>query len=241
MWYNVIEKTRLPPRFRLKQTKIKRVGQFLKGDEMARGTAQSCGRLVHIVDDDDAVRRSESALLKSMGYHIQTWMDGRSFLKAAPSLGPSCILLDLTMPGPDGISVQIELARQGINWPIIFLSGTGNVPQAVTAVKQGAVHFLLKPTPPAELKRILDQAFERLAELEEQGEGGCLAQTRLSRLTPRENDVLNGLVEGLPNKSIAFDLGVSPRTIEAHRAKIMRKLEANNFAHVLRTVFEARL
>lgn len=196
-------------------------------------------RLIHVIDDDDGFRRSQALLLKSLGYHVQTWINGRSFLKAAPSLSPSCILLDLAMPGIGGLSVQSELSRLGISWPIIFVSGTADVPQAVMAIQSGAMHFLVKPTSSAELKQTIDLAFDRLADVESDP-GGVFAKEKLSRLTPRETDVLEGLVQGLPNKSIAFNLGISTRTIEAHRAKIMRKLEANNFAHALKTVFEAR-
>ncbi|GMM92713.1 response regulator transcription factor [Qipengyuania sp. MTN3-11] len=197
-------------------------------------------RLVHLVDDDLAVRRSQTVLLKSLGYHVQAWVDGDTFLKAVSFLGPSCILLDLSMPHSDGLTVQSELTRRGIDWPVIFLSGTADIPQAVAAVRNGAVHFLVKPAPPNELVKVLNRGFEQLANSRTRSAGATQAKCRLARLTTRETEVLEGLVEGLPNKSIAYDLGVSPRTIEAHRAKIMRKLEATSFASVLQTVFEAR-
>ena len=205
---------------------------------MAIEWSDSKSRLIQIVDDDEVVRKSTSIMLRSLGYYVQCWVDGASFLKAAPSLGPSCVLLDLHMPGVDGLEVQRELVQLGKKWPIVFLSGTAQVPQAVSALQHGAVHFLVKPAAPAKLRQTLDIAFEQLGR---DPDGSVEAQAKLARLSPREADVLEGLVEGLPNKSIAFDLGVSARTIEAHRAKIMRKLEANNFAQVRRTVFEARL
>jgi len=207
---------------------------------LAEDTNERYGRLVQIVDDDDAVRRSQSVLLKSLGFHVQSWTNGNSFLEAAPTLGPSCVLLDLSMPSLDGLTVQSELARMGIRWPIVFLSGTADVPQAVSALRQGAVHFLVKPAAPSQLTVVLDQAFESLNRPIEGSGASVAAKARLARLTPRETEVLEGLASGLPNKSIAFDLGISPRTIEAHRASIMKKLEAPNFARVLQTVFEAR-
>lgn len=197
-------------------------------------------RVVQIVDDDESIRHSLSLLVRSLGYQAQSWVDGDAFLTAAPSLGPSCILLDLSMPGRDGLAVQADLQKRCCSWPIIFLSGSADVPRAVEAVRRGALDFLVKPAPKEDLERVLKAGFCELEKPSKECEADE-ARRKLSKLTPRENDVLEGLVEGLPNKSIAYDLGVSPRTIEAHRASIMKKLEANNFALVVKTVCEARL
>ena len=202
--------------------------------------ALNASRVVQIIDDDESIRHSLSLLVRSLGYQAQSWVDGDAFLNAAPSLGPSCILLDLSMPGRDGLEVQADLQKRCCNWPIIFLSGSADVPRAVEAVRRGALDFLVKPAPKEDLERVLESAFSELEKPSRECEADE-ARRKLSKLTPRENDVLEGLVDGLPNKSIAYDLGISPRTIEAHRASIMKKLEANNFALVVKTVCEARL
>lgn len=132
------------------------------------------------------------------------------------------------------------MRQRGMDWPIIFFSGKAKIPDAVQAVLNGAVQFLVKPVRPVALRQALDQAFERLGQGATDSGESCAARMKLLRLTPREHDVLDGLVEGLPNKAIAYDLGVSPRTIEAHRSSIMRKLEAANLAQLLRTALVAR-
>lgn len=203
-------------------------------------SASADHRLVHVVDDDEGVRRSTLTLLSSQGFHVQTWCDGKSFMQAASSLGPSCILLDLAMPGIDGLTVQHQLQQRGVEWPIIFVSGTADIPHAVKALQHGAVDFLVKPARPEALRQAIERAFERLADIDRHDGEKCASRMKLLRLTPREHDVLDGLLEGLPNKTIAYDLEVSPRTIEAHRASIMRKLEAPSFAQVLRIAIEAR-
>lgn len=197
-------------------------------------------RLVHVVDDDEHVRRSTAMMLGSQGFDVQTWSDGASFVHAAPSLCPACILLDLSMPGLDGLDVQRNLQQRAIDWPVIFLSGTAGIPDAVAAVQRGAIQFLVKPVRPAALREALAQGFRQLADIVRREGERSGARIKLQRLSPREHDVLDGLVSGAPNKTIAYDLGVSPRTIEAHRASIMRKLEAPSFAHVMRIAIEGR-
>jgi two-component system response regulator FixJ len=207
---------------------------------LREGARPADHRLVHIVDDNELVRRSTSTFLGGQGFHVQTWCDGDSFLKAASTLTPSCLILDLVMPGLDGLEVQGQMRQRGMDWPIIFFSGKAKIPDAVQAVLNGAVQFLVKPVRPVALRQALDQAFERLGQGATDSGESCAARMKLLRLTPREHDVLDGLVEGLPNKAIAYDLGVSPRTIEAHRSSIMRKLEAANLAQLLRTALVAR-
>ena len=193
-------------------------------------------RLVHIVDDDGEVRRSTAVLLGAVGYRTQTWADGRSFLRGVPAFGPSCVLLDLIMPDLTGIEVQEQLRDCDVRLSLIFMTGAGQVQSAVRAIRSGAFHFLEKPFDPAELHDTLAQAF---AQMDEPIGRKAIVRERVGRLTRREHQVLAGLAAGLPNKSIAFDLGISPRTIEVHRANIMRKVEANSFAEVLRLAFEA--
>lgn len=205
---------------------------------MTAPNGSPASRLVHIVDDDGEVRRSTAVLLGAYGYRVHAWADGRSFLRAAGAFGPSCVLLDLAMPHVDGLDVQAQLHARGVKLPLIFITGAGEVQSAVKAMRSGAFHFLEKPFEPAELHRLLDQAFTQIGEPDGRV---AAAQSKIGALTRRERDVLTALVTGLPNKSIAFDLGVSPRTIEVHRANIMRKFDAMNFAQALRIAFDAGL
>lgn len=196
-------------------------------------------RIVHLVEDDGACRRAQAALLREAGCDVRTWPDGKSFLKAAPGLGACCVMLDVGLPELDGLAVHEEMIRMGLRWPVVFVSGDADIERVVQAMRRGAVHFLTKPIRFVDLEEALISAF---AVLDEQ-EGGCpcAARIRLSKLTNREREVLEGLVEGLPNKSIAYDLGVSHRTVEAHRANIMCKLQVSNLAQLVRLVIEAEM
>ena len=197
------------------------------------------GKTVHIVDDDGACRRVQASLLRELCYDVRTWPDGKSFLKAAPGFGPCCIMLDVGLPGMDGLAVHEEMIRMGLRWPVVFVSGAADTERVVQAMRGGAVHFLEKPIRLADLESALSNAFFVLEA--QKGECPCAARMRLSKLTSREREVLEGLVEGLPNKSIAYDLGVSHRTVEAHRANIMAKLEVSNLAQLVRLVIEAEM
>lgn len=196
-------------------------------------------RLVHVVDDDGAVRRAVGFMLRTSGHEVRSHSSGITFLKAIATEPPGCILLDVRMPGMDGLEVQRELAARGVTMPVVILTGHADVLIAVQAMKAGAVEFLEKPFERAMLLRALDAAFgelERhdLTNLSEQD-----ATVRIAALTPRERDVLRGLADGLPNKTIAYDLGISPRTVEVHRANIMTKLEVHSFPAALRIAFAA--
>ena len=192
--------------------------------------------LVHIVDDDVEVRHSTAVLLGAFGYRTQTWTGGKAFLRAAPAIGPSCVLLDLAMPEMSGLEVQSQLIARSIRLPLIFMTGAAEVGSAVSAMRSGAIHFLEKPFAASELMFALEEGFCALGEPDARV---SLARGKISCLTRREREVLSGLVAGLPNKSIAFDLGISPRTIEEHRDSIIRKFGAINFAQPLRIAFEA--
>lgn len=194
---------------------------------------------IHIVDDDEAIRRSLSFMLKTAGYPVQLYADGEAFLKAADHIDEGCVLLDVRMPGIDGMEVQRRLRARGIMLPVVIMTGHGDVDLAVAAMKAGATDFLEKPFEKAALIDCLSSAGE--VALAERGLSArrSEAQARLNVLTDREREVLDGLVAGLPNKTIAYDLGISPRTVEIHRANLMQKLDVKSLADALRIAFQA--
>lgn len=197
--------------------------------------------LVHVVDDDEAIRRSISFLLKASGYTVKLYASGRELLTNAARLEKGCILLDVRMPDMDGMEVQQRLRGSGIMLPVIIMTGHGDVDMAVRAMKAGASDFIEKPFERAALLDALEAARQRL-EADKMSDRRCEdARSRLNILTPRERDVLKGMVDGLPNKTIAYDLGISPRTVEIHRANLMQKLEVQSLSEALRIAFTARL
>lgn len=196
-------------------------------------------RLVHIADDDDAIRRSVSFALKTSGFQVRTYESGSELLKQGPNMEPGCILLDIRMPGMDGLEVQEALKAKGIALPVIIMTGHGDVSLAVRAMKAGAVDFIEKPFAKAVLLGAIEHAMTRLNHATTNREQSSEAVIKLQLLTSRERDVLDGLAKGLPNKSIAYDLGISPRTVEIHRANLMSKLGVNSLSEALRIAFAA--
>jgi len=196
-------------------------------------------KLVHLIDDDDAIRRSASFMLKTSGYAVESWSSGVEFLKKVKNIEPGCILLDIRMPEKDGLQVQQELRERGITMPVVILTGHGDVSTAVRAMKGGALDFLEKPFKKAALIDAIEMAFECIATAQDRGARAVESKNRLGALTPREHEVLEGLAQGLPNKSIAYDMGISPRTVEVHRANLMAKLEVHNLSDALRIAFAA--
>lgn len=198
-------------------------------------------KLVHIVDDEEAIRRSASFMLKTSGYAVETWSTGTAFLKEIRHVPEGCILLDVRMPEMDGLDVQQNLLDRGVTMPVIILTGHADVSIAVRAMKAGAVDFLEKPFEKAVLLSAIEAAFERLAKADSAAARAAEANVVLGVLTPREREVLDGLAQGLPNKTIAYDLGISPRTVEVHRANLMAKLEVRSLSDALRLAFAAGL
>lgn len=197
--------------------------------------------LVHLIDDDEAIRHSASFMLRLAGYRVQTHKDGVSFLDALPGLESGCILLDVQMPKMNGIAVQKELNARGCEMPVVVLTGHGDVSVAVQAMKAGAVNFVEKPYEKQVLLKALEEAFEQLASQSRGALKKADAEKRLAHLTPREAEVLEGLVDGLTNKAIANSLDISPRTVEIHRANLMEKLGVDNLSAALRLAFAAGL
>jgi two-component system, LuxR family, response regulator FixJ len=196
-------------------------------------------RLVHVVDDEDSVRRSASFMLKTSGFAVQTWPSGVAFLKEARHVDPGCVLLDVRMPEMDGLEVQQELHARGIALPVIVLTGHGDVAIAVKAMKAGAIDFLEKPIDSDQLLAAIARGFERIEAGQEAVARAADAQTLIGALTVREREVLEGLAQGYPNKTIAYDLGISARTVEVHRANVMTKLGARSLSEALRIAFSA--
>ena len=196
-------------------------------------------KIVHLVDDDEAIRHSASFMLRHAGYTVKTYKDGIAFLDAVTADMEGCILLDVRMPGMDGLAVQAMLKQRGIKMPVIILTGHGDVPVAVEAMKGGAVEFLEKPYEKAALVRSIQNAFEQLENQSVSDLRSVEAQSKLTKLTPREREVLECLVDGLTNKAIADVRSISPRTIEIHRSNMMEKLEAESLSAALRIAFVA--
>jgi two-component system, LuxR family, response regulator FixJ len=195
--------------------------------------------LVHLVDDEDAIRRSAGFMLKTSGYRVRPFASGVELLRQARGLEAGCILLDIRMPGMDGLEVQQALREQGVALPVIIMTGHGDIAVAVRAMKAGAIDFIEKPFEKEVLLTALEQGFSRLRNEERNRGRGEEAGLRIASLTPRERDVLAGLADGLPNKTIAYDLGLSPRTVEIHRANLMQKLGVHSLSEALRIAFAA--
>lgn len=196
-------------------------------------------RVVHLVDDDESVRRAVSFMLRTARYVVKTYSSGVDFLKVEPA--PGCILLDVRMPEMDGLEVQQVLLKRRILLPVIVMTAHGDVNVAVQAMKSGAVDFIEKPFEREALLGAVEEGFSRLGQ---QGRGKArleVAQAKLAKLSPRELDVLQGLVRGHPNKTIGYDLGISARTVEIHRSNLMTKLEVFTLSDALRIAFAAGL
>ena len=193
-------------------------------------------RLVYVVDDDEAVRESLSALLDARSFTVRTFGLARDFLVAAPTLRPGCLIADIRMPGMDGLELQQQLNERQHNFPLIVITGHGDVPLAVRAMKAGALDFIEKPFAADAIIASVEAALKRIAAASsaEADPVAVGATARLAQLSPREREVLQGLLAGLPNKSIAYDLAISPRTVEIHRARVMDKMGAKSLSELIR-------
>ena len=196
-------------------------------------------RIVHLVDDDEAIRRSAGFMLKTSGFQVRLYASGVEMLKDAKELAPGCILLDVRMPEMDGLQVQQALQDRGVSYPVVVMTGHGDVTVAVQAMKAGAVDFIEKPFEKAVLLSAIEEGFSRIEHAGQNRARAAEAQVRLQALTPREREVLEGLVRGHPNKTIAYDLEISPRTVEIHRANLMTKLSVASLSEALRIAFAA--
>jgi two-component system, LuxR family, response regulator FixJ len=208
------------------------------------GSPGCCGRTVHVIDDEEAVRRAIAILLRSAGIAVQTHPSGLAFLDALSNLGAGCVLSDVRMPGLDGLELLRRLRDRSIRWPVIIMTAHGDIPTAVRALKAGAVDFIEKPFDDNDLLTVIEAAFATAEEPESLGRSRMAANQaaeRVAALSPREREVLELLVAGRTNKGIARDLGLSPRTVEVHRARLMERLGVGSFAEVVRLAVQAGL
>lgn len=191
-------------------------------------------RTVFVVDDDADLRASIQGLLKSAGLRSEGYETAEQFLQRDPWSGPGCLILDVSLPGMSGLDFQQQLRRAGLQIPIIFVTGHGDIPMSVKAMKSGAVEFLTKPFDDSELLDAVQQALTRdSARLAAEAEVAAV-RARYEMLTPREHEVMSLVVSGLLNKQIASQLGTSEITIKVHRAQVMRKMQAGSLAELVR-------
>jgi two-component system, LuxR family, response regulator FixJ len=196
---------------------------------------------VFIVDDDKALLDSLKTLLGLQGFLPRTFDSAAAFLKMAPGALSGCVLIDVNMPGLGGVELLETLKQSGFGLPCIMMTGFGQVAVAVRAMKAGAFDFIEKPFENGALVALIDRAIEAGQAARERDASASDARTRLSNLTPRELDVLRHLAKGEPNKIIAHELGISPRTVEIHRARLMDKLSASSVADVVRLAITAEI
>ncbi|MGE0258629.1 MAG: response regulator FixJ [Alphaproteobacteria bacterium] len=196
-------------------------------------------RFVYVIDDEEAVRDSVAFLLEARGLCVRSFASAGEFLAAVPSLEPGCVVTDMRMPGLDGLGLLQQINERNLHWPVVVMTAHGEVSLAVRALKAGASDFIEKPFPGDALfdavlsaLQTIDQTLKQDAELAE-------INYRMATLTPREREVLEQLVGGHQNKMIAYNLGMSPRTVEVHRARVMEKMQARSLPALVRMAVAA--
>lgn len=194
--------------------------------------------IVHVVDDDRAFRTAIGRLLTAAGHTARLHDSPTAFLEADVSEGPACLLLDLRMPGKDGLNLQSELNQRAMPHPVIFLSGHGDIPSTVRAMRGGALDFLTKPVATRELLEAIDRALQRDLERHQDREHLDEIAARYQALTPRERQVMAGVVAGRLNKQICYALNAAERTIKTHRSRVMAKMKVRSVAELVRLAEE---
>lgn len=190
--------------------------------------------VVFVIDDDESMREALHSLIRSVGLRVETFASAQEFLRSARPDVPACLILDVRMPGLSGLDLQRELTAARIHLPIIFITGHGDIPMSVRAMKAGAVEFLTKPFRDQDLLDAIQQALERDRTFRSQQAEHADLQKRYHTLTPRETEVFALVVKGLLNKQIALQLGTSEVTVKLHRRQVMEKMQADSFADLVR-------
>lgn len=201
---------------------------------LSKIAAVPADRKVYIVDDDSMVRRSLFFSLGTSGFEVRSFASGSDLLDEVDHLEPGCILLDLRMPEKDGTEILAELGERVRRFPVVIITAHGEIDVAVRTMKMGAADFLEKPFTDAVLLEILEPIFEGLPSSTQADDENADAKARVAKLSNREREVLQGLVEGLSNKAAAFRMGISPRTVEIHRANLMKNLRAGSVGEAVR-------
>jgi FixJ family two-component response regulator len=194
---------------------------------------------IFIIDDDASVRKGLSRLLRSLGFEVEIFASAEQFLERGSYKGIGCIVLDVRMPGLSGMDLQDELNRAGHSLPIVFITGHGEIPMSVQAMKRGAVDFLSKPFDDKELLRAVNEAVATARRTETQRADTGDALRRVELLTPREREILRYVISGLLNKQIAFKLNIAEKTVKVHRGHIMEKLRVGSVAELVRLAEKA--
>jgi FixJ family two-component response regulator len=194
---------------------------------------------VFVIDDDPSLRKSLSRLLRSAGHAVETFASAEEFLAREHFDGIGCIILDVQMPGLSGMDLQVELSKAETSMPIVFITGHGDIPMSVEAMRKGAVHFLTKPFDGNDLLRAIGEAIQKDRKAKAERAEIHDLRNRLSLLTPREYEILRYVITGMLNKQIAFQLNIAEKTVKIHRGRVMEKLRVHSVAELVRLVEKA--